>query len=171
MGCVVIRLVLPYPISANRYWQSFVPPGSKRALVHLSTEAKAYKKAVAWACVAAGVRKPLLGRLVLTLQLYPHRPLDYATRMRKLGDAWDDTVQCIDLGNADKVLSDALNGIVYEDDKQVWRIVMDRMEPDGESRVIVEIDYLAPRTPVVQHALELAPRSVSNADFFEGAAS
>jgi crossover junction endodeoxyribonuclease RusA len=155
MGRSVIRLALPYPLSANRYWQSFVPKGATRAIVHLSTEAKAYKKAVAWACVAAGIRKPLLGRLVLTLQLYPHRPFDYLTRQRKLGDAWDDTVQCIDLGNADKVLSDALNGIVYGDDKQVWRIVKDRMEPDGQARVIVTVDHLPPRTRVVQHELAL----------------
>ena len=146
----MITLTLPWPVSANRYWQSFVPRGATRAIVHLSTEAKAYKKAIALACVTAGIRKPLLGRLVLTLQLYPHRPLDYLARQRKLGDAWDDTVQCIDLGNADKVLSDALNGIVYDDDKQIWRIVMDRMEPDGEARVIVTIDHLAPRTLVVQ---------------------
>lgn len=149
----MIRLTLPYPISANRYWRP-VRIGLHITIVP-TKEAKQYRKDVAALAMAAGLRSPLSGRLVLTLQLYPHRPLDYAARMRKLGDAWDDSVQCIDLGNADKVLSDALNGIAYEDDKQIWRIAMDRMEPDGEARVVVAIEHLPPRTPVVQLALAL----------------
>jgi len=136
----VIRLTLPYPISANRYWQSFVPRGSTRAIVHLSTEAKAFKKAVSGLCFAAGITKPIAGRVAVTLQLYPHRPLDWKTRQRKHGAAWDDTVQCIDLTNAEKVLLDALNGIALEDDSRVFRYAAERMEPDEHgARVVLTI--------------------------------
>ena len=42
----MITLTLPYPVSANVYWRSFVPRGHSRAIVTLSDEAKAYKAAV-----------------------------------------------------------------------------------------------------------------------------
>jgi crossover junction endodeoxyribonuclease RusA len=144
----VIELVLPYPISANRYWQSFVPPGAKRALVHLSSEAKKFKKECAWRVNAAGVRKPLVGRLVLEVDLYPHRPLDWAKRARIDPVYWADTVQCIDLGNCEKVLSDALNGSVFVDDGQLHRIVLQRMDPDehGE-RAVARISHYVTKHP------------------------
>ena len=144
----MIRLTLPYPISANRYWQSFVPRGSTRALVHLSTEAKAYKKTAAGLCWAAGITKPIAGRVAITVQLYPNRPLDFKTRQRKHGAAWDDTVQCIDLDNANKVLLDALKGIAIEDDKWVRRISSERMEPDEHgARVVISIAALQSQEP------------------------
>lgn len=140
----MITLTLPYPISANRYWQTRVmnaktARGKSMATTHLSTEAKAYKKQVQLLARAAGVRAPIAGRYEMHIQLYPHRPLDWKTRQRKLGAAWDDTVQCIDLGNAEKVLSDALKDVVMADDKWARRIVSERMEPDGEARVVVTI--------------------------------
>lgn len=135
----MIVLVLPYPISANRYWQSFVPPGAKRALVHLSTEAKKFKKDVAAIARHTGIREPFAGRIAVEIDLYPHRPLDWQKRAAKDPLTWDDTVQCLDLGNCEKVLSDALNGIAYIDDKQTRRITLQRMEPDGEARVVVRI--------------------------------
>jgi hypothetical protein len=58
-----IRLTLPYPVSANRYWRSFVPRGHKRAIVTLSDEAKSYKSQVGWMCKQAGIRKPITGRV------------------------------------------------------------------------------------------------------------
>ncbi|HEU6456448.1 MAG TPA: RusA family crossover junction endodeoxyribonuclease [Roseateles sp.] len=153
----MIRLTLPYPISANRYWQSFVPRGATRALVHLSTEAKAYKKQVAGLCFAAGISKPIAGRVAVTLQLYPHRPLDWQKRQRQHGAAWDDTVQCIDLTNAEKVLMDALNGIAFEDDKRVFRYSAERMEPDADgARVVISITALQVQQPT-QAALLAEP--------------
>jgi crossover junction endodeoxyribonuclease RusA len=58
---------------------------------------------------------------------------------------WDDDVQCIDLGNCEKVLSDALNGIAWVDDRKHRRILLERMEPDGEARVEVTITPLMPQ--------------------------
>lgn len=144
----MITLTLPYPLSANRYWQSFVPKGATRAIVHLSTEAKAFKKAVIQSTFAAGIKDPIAGRVGVAIRLYPHRPQDWQTRMRKLGAAWDDSVQCIDLDNASKVLIDALKGAAFEDDKWVRALVLERMEPDAHgARAEVTIEALAVEQP------------------------
>lgn len=140
----MIRLTLPFPVSANRYWRTRVIParGSQPAIVqtYVSPEAKAYREQVGWLVKAAGITKPLGGKLDVRVKLYPHRPLDYATRMRKLGADWDMTVQCMDLTNAEKVLLDALNTLAIEDDGLIWHYEADRMEPDGQARVVLTIE-------------------------------
>ena len=145
-----ITLTLPYPISANRYWatRTVTPKGGRAmALTYVTPEAKAFKEQVQLLARAAGVRAPILGRVQLEIKLYPHRPLDWQKRMRLAGAAWDDSVQCIDLGNAEKVLSDALKDVVMEDDKWIRRIVSERMEPDGQARVVVTITAIATDQP------------------------
>ena len=148
----MIELTLPYPISANRYWRSFVPRGHARAIVTLSDEAKAYKEQVNLLAWQQGVREPLEGRLQIEIDLYPYRPLDWAKRARKSPDFWDDTVQCLDLDNANKVLLDSLKGVALVDDKWVRRITSQRMEPDGEGRVVIRISQM-PKAATVQLAL------------------
>lgn len=141
----MIVLSLPYPVSANRYWASRVVKvkGKPMPMVYVTADAKAYRAEVAEICAAHGIRAPLAGRLAMRLHLYPHRPLDWRNRQRKLGALWDDTVQCIDLGNAEKVLADALQGIVYEDDKHIRRLNLERMEPDEHgARVVVTIEQI-----------------------------
>jgi len=151
----MIRLTLPYPISANRYWRSFVPRGHSRAIVTLSDEAKDYRKAVLQAVALAGIRDPIVGRFAFDVKLYPNRPQDWKTRQRKYGDSWSDTVMCIDLDNANKVLLDALKAVAIEDDKWLRKITGERMEPDEHGgRVVVTITPLATLQP--QAALELA---------------
>jgi crossover junction endodeoxyribonuclease RusA len=59
--------------------------------------------------------------------------------MQKNGATWDDDVMCIDLDNANKVLFDAIKGIAIEDDKWVRKLTAERMEPDGEARVVMTI--------------------------------
>lgn len=145
----MIKLTLPYPVSSNRYWRSFVPRGHSRANVTLSDEAKAYKEAVGRLVRAAGVVRPIAGRVAITVRLYPARPQDWARRARKDPAGWDDDVMCIDLDNANKVLLDSLKGWAIEDDRWVRRIVSERMEPDGEARVVVTIEPLA-RAPLPQ---------------------
>jgi len=140
-----VTLVLPYPISANRYWRP-VRIGKHITIVP-TTEAKAYRHEVAVLARKAGVYI-LQGRLALAVQLYPHRPLDWAKRARKDPDYWADTVQCIDLGNCEKVLSDALNLVTWHDDKQLHRITLDRMDPDEHgARVVVTI------SPITREAI------------------
>lgn len=121
-------LTLPYPISANRYWNSF--PLGKRIMTAPSAEAKAYKRQVALMAKAMGITEPIRGRVQIDIKLYPNRPQDWQKRMRKDGVAWDDTVQCLDLDNARKVVYDSLKGVVIEDDKWVRRDTGERMEPD-----------------------------------------
>lgn len=146
----MITLTLPYPLSANRYWRP-VPIG-KHVTIVPTKEAKAYRKEVASLCAVAGIHSPLSGRVEIAVALYPHRPLDWQKRQRQHGAAWDDTVQCIDVDNANKVLLDALKGVAIDDDKWVRRLVAERMEPDAEgSRVVVTIRQMP--LPVVQGSL------------------
>lgn len=149
----MITLTLPYPISANRYWASRAyrdkKTGNWMTMTYVTKDAENYKEQVGWLCKAAGIRAPLTGRVSVAVDLYPNRPQDFKTRMRKHGEAWDDTVMCIDLDNANKVLLDAIKGIAIEDDKWVRRLSSERMEPDEKgARVVVRIEQLA--VPVVQ---------------------
>jgi crossover junction endodeoxyribonuclease RusA len=140
-----IRLVLPV-MSSNKYWRP-VRIGNHITIVP-TKEAKQYKSDVKALAMQAGIRNVLLGRLAMTIKLHPHRPLDYAKRARTDPDGWADTVRCIDLGNCEKVLSDALNGIAWLDDSQLHAITLLRCEPDerGE-RAEVTI------TPIVREAI------------------
>ena len=139
----MIELVLPYPISANRYWATRVikakATGRYMAMTYVTPEAKAYRDQVALIANTAGLRQPITGRVAVELDLYPHRPQDWARRARRDPQGWDDDVQCIDLGNAEKVLADALQGIVFPDDRWIWRLVKERKEPDGEGRVVLRV--------------------------------
>lgn len=149
----MIRLTLPYPVSANVYWRSFVPRGASRAVTTLSAEAKAYRAEVQRIAMTAGVR-PIDGRLHMHIELYPQRPQDWARRAARAPMTWDDDVRCIDLSNARKVLEDALQGIAYADDRWIWSDSGQRMEPDGEARVVVTITPLR-REVEPQYAIEM----------------
>ena len=140
-----ITLTLPYPLSANRYWRP-VRIGLHITIVP-TKEAKAYRTQVGFLVKAAGVRQPITGRVQIDVRLYPNRPQDWQKRMRKDGAEWDDTVQCIDLDNANKVLLDSLKGVAIDDDRWVRKIVAERMEPDGEARVVVTITPMPAEKP------------------------
>lgn len=107
-----MKLILPYPPSANTYWRSI-----GRGRVILSREARAYKRTVA---LIHSKVKPLQGYLKLTMSVY--RPL-------KRGD----------LSNRIKVLEDALNGIAYVDDDQIVEIHALRLDDKENPRVEVEV--------------------------------
>lgn len=137
----MIVLTLPYPLSANRYWRP-VPIGKHITIVP-TKEAKAYRTEVAAVARIEGIRKPLTGRVAIDIRLIPHRPQDWQKRMRLDPITWDDTVQCIDLDNANKVLLDSLKGVAIEDDKWVRKLTSERVEPDGgEARAVVTITQL-----------------------------
>lgn len=109
-----MRITLPYPPSANRYWRTF------RGRTVVSTEAREYKKQVGLICNVGGV-EPVAGEVIFRADVY--RPL-------KRGD----------LSNRIKVLEDALNEYAYEDDAQIvelhYRLFDDKKNP----RVEVEIE-------------------------------
>lgn len=146
-----VRLILPYPISANRYWASrTVTPRGKPAFTstYVTTEAKAYKAYVQQLALVAGVRKPIAGRVRVEFTLYPNRPQDWQKRMRKDGAAWDDTVQCLDLDNAQKVVLDSLKDVVFQDDAWVREISARRAEPDEfGARLVAVVTPLAVEQP------------------------
>lgn len=150
----VIRLDLPYPVSANAYWASRVAKvgGKAMPLTYVTAEAKRYKADVQHLALLAGIRAPLVGRVELAVQLYPQRPQDWQRRQRVEGAHWDDTVRCIDLDNANKVLLDAIKGVVIDDDRWVRKLTSERMEPDERgARVVLWVRQMA--APMVQREL------------------
>lgn len=109
----MIRLTLPYPPSANRYWRVV------RGQTLVSAEARAYKRTVAQLCLVARIR-PFTGDVMLMLDIY--RPL-------RRGD----------LSNRIKVLEDALEGYAFDDDAQVVDIAARRFDDKANPRAEVVI--------------------------------
>jgi crossover junction endodeoxyribonuclease RusA len=146
-----VTVTLPYPISANVYWHSRIvkakATGKQIVVTHPTRDAQNYCEDVGWRCKAAGVRQPIHGRVRVDIALYPSRPQDWAKRASKDPLYWDNDVRCIDLDNANKVLLDALKGVAMEDDAWVYELHSQRMEPDGEARVVVTITPLVKVSP------------------------
>lgn len=120
-------LNLPYPVSANRYWRIW------RNKAVRSAEATAYKSVVRRIGQEAGA-VPSEGSVAVCLRLIP--------KANKDGSA-NKTV--IDLDNALKVTLDSLQGVAYENDKQVRLIFAgyaDEPEQYGGMDVIVMSDSL-----------------------------
>ena len=128
----MIKLILPYPVSGNRYWRHY------KGRPVRSKEANTYRQEVVAKAHQAGVRHPLGGLLAVEYTLHPVAPKDSARRAKK-DPNWDDGVRCIDLGNCEKVASDCLNGIVIEDDKQFRQIVLHRGAPVPGGALVVVI--------------------------------
>lgn len=143
----VIRLTTLPPVSANAYWRTAVRAG--HAVTYVSAEAKEFKADVRQRAFDAGIWEPLKGRVEVFVQLYPARPQDWARRMRREGAAWSDGIRCLDVDNANKVLLDAIKGVVIEDDKWVWKLSSQRMEPDEHgARAVLFVRQMS--LPVVQ---------------------
>lgn len=109
-----MRLTLPYPPSANRYWRVF------QGMVRPSKDAAAYKNMARWRALAQQL-KPLPGDVVVTVTVY---------RPQKSGD----------LDNRLKCLLDALRGVAYEDDNQVAEIHALRLDDKSNPRVEVTVE-------------------------------
>ena len=121
----MVRLNLPYPVSANRYWRIW------RNKAVRSAEATAYKSVVRRIAQEAGVM-PSEGSVAVWLRLIP--------KAYKDGSA---NKMVIDLDNALKVTLDSLQGIAYENDKQVRRIAAEYdSEPVAGGGLVVEIEEL-----------------------------
>ena len=89
-------IILPYPISTNRYWRTF------RGMTVVSEEAKAYKKQVAQIAQLSGCIKHN-GNVSIDITLYPKRNKDGSPNAK-----------VIDLDNCLKVVLDALQGVAYD---------------------------------------------------------
>lgn len=123
-----MRVELPYPVSANRYWRSFRARDGQ-VLVTLSDEARSYKTQVGWMVKAAGLRTPIQGLIELHVFLHPLQRKTISLR----------DVRCMDLDNALKVTIDAMKGIAYPDDKQIRKIIAERAPPIPGGGLTVEI--------------------------------
>lgn len=118
-----VRLVLPHPPSANRYWRVF------RGRATPSAEGVAYKEEVAKLCRVAGVGEPFTG---------PFRVVCHIFRPRKSRD----------LDNNPKVLHDALQGAVVTNDGKL--VEMHFAHWDGltdKGFVQVEVEEVLSRPP------------------------
>lgn len=115
--------MLPYPVSANRYWKSF------RGRMVVSKEAVEYKARVA--TIFRMVGQPLIeaGPVAAHILLHP--------RLTKKGVA---SLTRLDLGNTEKVVSDALNGVAWKDDKQLVRILLEIADPIEGGGVSISVE-------------------------------
>ncbi len=132
MSAHVLTLTLPVPPSANRYW--------RRAghLIHISPEARKYRKVVA-AAVAAEHWPGTHARGFVVVTYQPHRPLDWARRAAR-DPLWEDHVRALDRDNLLKPLLDALTHAgVYPDDSRVWSVCVTRAAPHPGGRITVEV--------------------------------
>ena len=108
-----MKITLPYPPSANRYWRVF------RGRAVKSAEARAYQAHVAAIATRHGMR-PVCGDVAVTLDVY---------RPAKRGD----------LDNQIKVLLDSLKGFAFDDDKQVIHIDAKRFDDKKNPRIEVAV--------------------------------
>jgi crossover junction endodeoxyribonuclease RusA len=134
-----VKIRLPYPISANRYWKQFYSKALGHIMQAPSDEAQRYKKQVALLVRAAGLRSCIPGLIELDVVLHPVRPKVYTPGRE---------VRCMDLDNALKVTIDALKEIAYTDDSQVRRIVAERGEPLEGGGLTVEVKRYEVAAPI-----------------------
>lgn len=115
-----IDLTLPEPPSANRIWRN------GRGRTYTSQAARDFKQAVYAACILAGITKPVFlahSQVKLTMTWY---------RQRKAGD----------LSNRIKVVEDALNGLVWVDDRQVSEIHVRRVDGERPGRLTLTVEAI-----------------------------
>jgi Holliday junction resolvase RusA-like endonuclease len=108
-----VELTLPEPPSSNRLWRN------GRGRMYTDTAAKDFKLAVHAACLKAGitrVRFPEGTPVKLTLTWY---------RQRKAGDT----------SNRIKIVEDALNGLLWADDKQICELHVTRVDGQRPGRL------------------------------------
>jgi len=121
----MIAFTVPYPPSSNRMWRM------ARGHMILTSEARAYKEsvgAIALTWVKSGSLPAYPTECLLSMTLKVYRP-------RKAGD----------LKNREKLLSDALNAIVYADDEQIIESHMYRYDDKANPRVEIVIEQVGTR--------------------------
>ena len=117
-----VKFIAPYPISVNKIHQV------ARGRLILTDAARAYKLQLGYLAMGncQGVFFPYECLLSMTLRLY---------RPEKRGD----------VANFDKIVFDAMNGILYEDDEQFIHNQNFRYDDKDNPRVEIEITQVATR--------------------------
>lgn len=120
-----VNLIVKSPPGVNSLYYSRVVPQKWpnkgfMAIRGLTTEGQEYKKHVA---EVAGGMTPFIGDVAVTLKWY---------RPRRIGD----------IDGILKIILDGMSGHIYNDDKQVARLVVDRFEDKIRPRVEIEITPL-----------------------------
>lgn len=116
----VLRLM--YPVPLNRAYRNY------RGVTVLSPEGKVWKALSAWDAKAVGI-KPLSGPVCCRMTLHP--------KLTKSGEA---SKTRMDLDAIFKLALDALNGIAWQDDKQIEELSARIGEPikDGGLTVVIQ---------------------------------
>lgn len=130
-------MLLPYPISTNRYWRNF---GGRMVR---SPEAVAYKEQVQWVAMKEKIAL-ITSPVSVEMTLHPPAPKDWEKR-QKNDIQWALKVRRIDLDNAQKVALDALQGIAYDNDRQITSLSISLGQPfypDGGLVVVVTEDLI-----------------------------
>lgn len=125
MNDQTVNLILPSPPGVNSlYYTRILPPKwpstKHRSIRGLTTEGQEYKAAVA---DVAGGMTPFIGDVSVTLKWY---------RPRRIGD----------IDGIIKIILDGMSGHIYNDDKQICRLVIDRFDDKERPRVEVQITAL-----------------------------
>lgn len=111
-----MKIELPYPVSTNIYYRNY------RGFMTISKIGRAYKEAV---------RKkyshitPTDDDYMLYIKLHP--------RMKKDGTAF---AKMIDIDNSLKCMLDSLQGIIYNDDKQIKSILILKHDEPRENGIV-----------------------------------
>ncbi len=116
------RFTLPYPPSANRYWKNW------RGRMVISAEARQYKK-TAWFELKRQGAVLFPPKTAISLTIWIFRP-------QRSGD----------LSNRIKVVEDAMQGAICEDDAQVQELHCYRGDDKENPRVEVEVEQWKARS-------------------------
>ena len=114
-------IVVPYPVSVNRAYRNF------RGRMVMSAEGREFKRMVASSWALAG--QPLIeGPVSVHYRLHPKLTKDgRASKTRQ------------DVANMEKLLSDALNGLAWTDDKQIECLLIELSYPVKGGAVSVRV--------------------------------
>ena len=128
-------ITLPYPISTNRMWRN------RGTVTYLSAEGKAWKRDAFLSAKSQGAVK-IEGDVCVLLILHP--------RANKNGSA---SKSVLDLANAEKCTIDAMQGVLFEDDKQIKMMMMRYGEPKESGGVTLYAARMDQQTVLANYLL------------------
>jgi len=117
-------VLIPYPVSANRYWRNF------KGRMVVSKEAIQYKTGLAKLFLSVEQHKYICP-VSVSMRVHP--------RLTKKGVA---SKVRADLDNLMKVIFDGLNGVAWVDDSQVVRILAEFSDPLPDGGVSIKVEAI-----------------------------